>query len=419
MTALRIGIDGFNLAMPHGTGVATYGHVLAETLHAGGDEVTAVFGIGGGSPAARGTRLRIMLRGMAPFLSARAAETDRAWLHRALAARAAPPFARSVNAPDLFALAHRHFRHHDRFLPLRMTDPPTIMHWTYPLPVRLVGARNVYTLHDLVPLRLPFATRDDTRYYDRLVRRCVATGAHVCTVSEASRADILRLLGVAADRVTNTYQAGPPPPDLSAEAIAADRDMVARLYGLAPQGYFLFVGTIEPKKNVAALIDAYLATPPGIPLVLVGARGWGSAAALAALDRGDADGRVIHLDYAPRAQLLGLIRLARALLFPSLWEGFGLPVLEALQFGTPVLIGDQGGLPEVAGDAAVIVDPHDGAALSAGIRALHDDAALRLRLSAAGPARAALFSRARYLTRLHAMYTRILAGTLPGGDDVP
>jgi len=107
-----------------------------------------------------------------------------------------------------------------------------------------------------------------------------------------------------------------------------------------------------------------------------------------------------------RPLLAKLVRGARAVLFPSIWEGFGLPVLEAMQLGTPVLTSNQGALAEIAGEAALLIDPYDVAAIAAGIRALDGDAALRHRLAVAGPQAAAHFSAQAYRVRLEAMYAR-------------
>lgn len=418
MTGLRIGIDGYNLALPHGTGVATYGRVLTQVLAAAGHHVDGVFGLNPRAdrfaaalirpPLARASlparieRAHLWLRSLPSQLSTEA----RAIPLGAVPSDRLPQFDRIVSSAGLFGLAHRHFNRHGRFLSLRMADPPAIMHWTYPVPVHLEGARNIYTLHDLVPLRMPETTRDNAVNYRRLVQRCADTGAHICTVSEASRIEIIDLLHAAPDRVTNTYQAAPAPPPSAAAAGAA----VLRRLGLEPHGYFLFFGTIEPKKNIARLVAAFESAAPTHPLLIVGAAGWHSDEAVSAVR---ASRRVIRTDPLPADALAGLVGSARAVLFPSLWEGFGLPVLEAMQAGTPVLTSTAGAVPEVAGDAALTMDPLDVAAIAAGIRALDTDDGLRRRLAEAGPVQAASFAPARYLERLEAMYVRVLADPLP------
>jgi glycosyltransferase involved in cell wall biosynthesis len=202
--------------------------------------------------------------------------------------------------------------------------------------------------------------------------------------------------------------------------------------GLAWGGYFLFFGAIEPKKNVGRLIEAYLAAQSPHPLVIVGKQAWKSEEELRLLfedsarlfdieggritpDRGgqialrrpELGRRIILLDYAPFRLLVSLIRGARAVLFPSLYEGFGLPALEAMSLGVPVLTSNTASLPEVVGDAAIQVDPYDVQALAEGIRALDADAELRARLSLAGPKQAEAFSVERYDRRLAALYAKL------------
>ncbi|WP_375428387.1 glycosyltransferase family 4 protein [uncultured Sphingomonas sp.] len=438
---MRIGIDGYNLAMPAGTGVATYGLTLARTLAAGGHATCGVFGLDvGDEPAAREVaffdqvgrgeptdktqqlqrreRRALQRRALNPWAAAAAVDvplTGR--VEVAAFADRLPRFDRVVSSPRLYDLAHRHFGLHGRFVTVSMADPPDVMHWTYPVPVTLAGARNIYTLHDLVPMRLPYTTLDAKALYARLVARCAARGSHVCTVSEASRRDITELLGIKPDKVTNCHQASPTPAAVLAETDEASAEAVRGVFGLAPQGYFLFFGAIEPKKNIGRLIEAYLGLGTDTPLVIVGARAWQSEGELHLLSQAETlrersgRGHVVRLDYLPRALLLKLVRSARAVAFPSLYEGFGLPVLEAMQLGTPVLTSDTSSMPEIAGDAAVIVDPYDVGSIADGLRMLDGDAALRDRLARAGPARAERFSQAKYLARLEAMYRRVVDGS--------
>ncbi len=432
MSSLRIGIDGYNLAMRHGTGIATYGLVLAQVLKRAGHRVEGVFGLDvGNDPAMREVMFFDLLARAEPK------NQTRAQIRREAARRfreAAPPFQRPqardvpltdkveksafqfrlpvfdrlVSSSRLFEIAHTHFGYYGRFVRLRMNNPPPIMHWTYPVPVEIEGSRNIYTLHDLVPLRLPYTTLDAKKSYFGIVQTCARRGAHICTVSEASRNDIIATLGVPADRVTNTYQASPTPQDVLHADPVEDAGMVEGIFGLRQRGYFLFFGAIEPKKNVGRLIEAYLSTRTETPLVIVGARAWQSEDELR-LAEGAMGKRIIRLEYLPRELLLRLIRSARAVLFPSLYEGFGLPVLEAMQLGTPVLTSRTGSLPEVAGDAAILVDPYSVNAIADGLRALDQDDALRTRLESAGRVQAARFSEARYQERLEDMYARVLA----------
>ena len=187
-----------------------------------------------------------------------------------------PHFDEIWNVQDLFQQAHAHFRIFKRELRVTIPQPPQLMHWTYPLPLRAVGARNIYTLHDLVPLRLPYTTLDNKRRYFRLNRRLGQQADHIVTVSEASRRDIISLLGVPEERVTNTYQAVDIPRKFTEAPAQAVADEVRGSFGLEPGGYWLFFGAIEPKKNVGRMIQAFLASGVEGPLVIVGKKAWKS-----------------------------------------------------------------------------------------------------------------------------------------------
>lgn len=429
-------IDGFNLALPKGTGVATYGFNLALAVQGMEMQVDGLYGL----RAPHNPALREMV--FYEDLNGDAGPPPRRWLpdvvhdlprlvlvKQALElpapgqgeveagqfAHRLPAFSRLFSASGLFETAHRNFRRTGRFMRVRVPDPPAIMHWTYPLPITLQGARNIYTLHDLVPLRLPYATLDNKRHYARLVRQCALRGDHVCTVSEASRADILRLLDADPDKVTNTGQAvllGQRIQDAEAEEV---EESIRSIFNLPHKGYFLFFGAVEPKKNVGRLIEAYLSLSTRTPLVIAGVRAWGSDAELRLLQKDELQPmkavfrNVRRIDYLPRELLLRLVRGAKAVAFPSLYEGFGLPALEAMQLGTPVLTSNTSSLPEVVGDAALTVDPYDVGAIAAGLNALDHDAQLRARLSAAGVLQAAKYDMQSYQNRLRAMYDKVLA----------
>lgn len=430
---MRIGIDGFNLALPHGTGVATYGFGLAEAIQGLGHQLDGIFGLDVGSDPKlreirffdalgrntplRGKRLMVQRVLEFPRNFGTVRLRDVPWSDQVVKkafARRLPTFDRLLSAGRLFERAERHFQLTGRFLKVEMPSPPEVMHWTYPLPVRLEGARNVYTLHDLVPLKLPYTTLDIKRTYFRLVQHIVAHADHILTVSESSRRDIEDMFGPARGGISNCYQSAPVPLDLDPDAAAEDAAAIEGIFGLKAQGYFLYFGAIEPKKNLGRLIEAYLAMRTDTPLVIVGARSWQSEEELKLIKGGShLSGRIVQLDYLPRTLLMRLIRCAKAVAFPSLYEGFGLPVLEAMQMGTPVLTGDTSSLPEVAGAAAVKVDPYDVAAISAGLSRLDADADLRNALRKAGHEQAARFSPSAYQDRLARVYAEV-AGRATG-----
>lgn len=417
--------------MPQGTGVASYGFTLAETLADGGHRPEGLFGVDAGKDPRLAETLffdRLGRERKPVGLALAAAYRPRLALaardvpltervdRRALSHRW-PRFSRLLTSPRLFALAHRHFATFGRFVPLRVSDPPPVMHWTYPVPIELLGSRNIYTLHDLVPLKLPYSTLTAKRTYRALVEQCIARAARICTVSQASRDDIVREFTADPGRIDICYQAAPPvPPTAPAEE---DTAALMGTLGLERDGYFLFFGAIEPKKNVGRLIEAHLSRNTSTPLVIVGGKGWQSEGELALLKaeagvrpahQAALAARLILLDHLPRLTLTRLIRLARAVVFPSIAEGFGLPVLEAMQLGTPVLTSRGGAPEEIAGEAALLVDPFDVRAIAAGIALLDEDEALRRQLASAGPIRAERFAPDRFLRRLERMYEAALTG---------
>jgi len=324
----------------------------------------------------------------------------------------------------LFHAANRAHASLGMFTPLRFEKgrdgPPDVMHWTCPLPLRAPGRPNLYTIHDLVPLRLPFATLDNKRRFLSLCREIGASADRVVTVSEHSRDDIVRILGVDTERISVTYQSVTLPEALMARPDAEVAREVGGVFGLDWGGYFLFFGAIEPKKNLGRIVEAYLASGVAAPLVIIGGKAWLDDAetqmiyddlvGISALRDGlirRAD-RIRRYEYLPFGLLVSLIRGARATLLPSLYEGFGLPVLESMLLKTPVLASTAGSLPEVAGNAALLVDPYDTHAIRKGIEALDADADLRSELTARGVRQAAKFSPEAYRRKLADLYQPLL-----------
>lgn len=318
----------------------------------------------------------------------------------------------------LFLIAEGLYHVHRRRAVMRFDTAPDIFHATFPLPLRVRGAANLYTIHDIIPVRLPYTSLSNKKVFYNLTKEICAKADHVVTVSEFSRRDIIKLTGISEDRITNTYQSVSMPAHIlarSIDAVAADLD---HIFGLEPDGYFLFFGAIEPKKNVSRLIDAFLASGSKRPLVVAGGLGWQfegdvkrmqderflsyrmSGASIAP------QRSVRHVDHVPFDQLVSLVRGARALIFPSLYEGFGLPVLEAMLLGTPVITSNVSSLPEIAGKAAILVDPTDVNAIARAIRTLDKDSDLCLDLIARGRQQAAKFSVERYERNIADLYAK-------------
>ncbi|MGM9488982.1 glycosyltransferase family 4 protein [Ideonella sp. YS5] len=424
---LQVLIDGFNLSLDKGTGVATYGRNLSHTLKDMGANVDVLYGApikakhddllkevmffdATPPPLHRIIKTLRMVRAIGFRNGHRAFRipVTGAVVTQGVMSRL-PRFDRLWNAYRVFdrgAIKFDMFRSLQR---IRLPEAPDIVHWTYPLPMRVAGAPNIYTLHDLVPLRLPYTTLDRKAGYLALMQWIARTADHIVTVSEASRRDIIQLLGVPEDRVTNTYQAVHVPRELAEVDDDTVADTVGRNFGLEPRGYFLFYGSIEPKKNVARIIEAFMSANVGSQLVIVGARAWRSALETRLLESvPTADRRVRRIEYLPFPALIHLIRGARAVVFPSLYEGFGLPVLEAMQLGTPVIASTASSIPEVAGDAALLVDPYRTEAIAEAMKRLDADDDLCFELGVRGRRQAEKFSEAAYAQRLAALYARLV-----------
>lgn len=241
----------------------------------------------------------------------------------------------------------------------------------------------VVTIHDVLPLRAPELFSAIIRAnFALLAPRLARRADRILTGSHYTKGEIVELLGIDPARVVVTpYGVDErflPAPAVPAR-LALDRPYVACL------------GTLEPRKNVAAAVRAFAALEDdSYALVVVGGGGWDGGEVEAAARA--AAGRVVLTGYVDDHELVGLLGAARAFLYPSLYEGFGFPPLEAMACGTPVITSDRASLPEVVGDAALVVDPRDDVALAAALRRVLEDPALAADLRERGLRRAALYS---------------------------
>jgi glycosyltransferase involved in cell wall biosynthesis len=429
--------EAHNLTFKGGTGIATYARALAQAAGRLGYQVDGLFGVERG--LARGqdalneilafdavddnewlSPLQVAWRTLNyPFNALggmRPVELPRSGLVTGPIADALRPFRRAYASTRLIDISMMHFKLYGRAARIKVPERPSIFHATHPVPLAVRGCPNIYTIHDLVPLRLPYTTLDNKKYFYRLLTSLARTADHIVTVSEHSRRDIVEFLGIDESRVTNTYQAVDIPAHLMDRTDGEVADDLAKLFGLDFGGYFLFYGAIEPKKNVSRLVDAYAASGSKLPLIIAGGSGWQNRADLRKIrderfTNFRIDGNVVRrerqvrrLEFLPNDQLVTLIRGARALLFPSIYEGFGLPVIEAMALGTPVLTSNASSLPEVAGDSALIVDPYSVDDIMRGIIAVEADADLRKELAQRGAAQAGKFSPSEYDERLAQLY---------------
>ena len=271
-------------------------------------------------------------------------------------------------------------------------------------------AAAVVSVHDLTPLHHPELCNAATLAYPGLIRRALGRGAWVHADSAFVAGEVVEAFGADPDRVRVVAPGIPglPPVD--------DAEAAATLRRLVPAGsgrYCLAVGTAEPRKDLPGLVRAFTevaARQHDVALVLAGPPGWGEEALATAVAASPARERIVRTGWVEAPDLAALIAGATVLAYPSLYEGFGFPPLQAMRAGVPVVASRAGSLPEVLGDGALLVDPGDHGALVEALDACVADEALRARLAAAGTAWAARFSWERCGAGLEALYRDAAGG---------
>jgi glycosyltransferase involved in cell wall biosynthesis len=294
----------------------------------------------------------------------------------------------------------------------RRVDWPPIEWWTGPAdvvhgpnfvvpPAR--RAARVVTVHDLTPVRFPELCTRDTLQYPALIDRAVRSGAWVHAVSASVAAEVIEAFPVDPDRVVVVAN--------GVDAVAGGDPAAGRQLAGGDR-YVLAVGTVEPRKDLPLLVrafDAVAAADPAVRLVIAGPDGWGAAALAGAISDAHHRDQVVRLGWVTDDQRADLLAGAAILAYPSRYEGFGLPPLEAMAAGLPVVTTSVGALPEVLGDAAVLVPPNDERALAAAIAAVLDDDGRRAELTARGRARAAAYDWDRTVDGLVDLYRRVVS----------
>jgi glycosyltransferase involved in cell wall biosynthesis len=273
-----------------------------------------------------------------------------------------------------------------------LIGPVDVFHGTNFLlahPVR--RAKRVVSIHDLTAMLFPeWHPAARLRQMRAGLRASAEAADRLIAVSRFTKNDVVKHLAVDPDRVAVVPLAVDPslrprPPDEIDTALAP--------LGLAHGSYLLFLGTMEPRKNIGRLLDAVIAAGPDVgPLVLAGSEGWGNEELRPRIADLARRGRVRAIGYVSETLRASLLGGARALVYPSLYEGFGLPPLEAMACGTPVITSGVSSLPEVVGDASLLINPLDVDELAGAIKRVWHDEALRADLRARGLARARQFT---------------------------
>jgi glycosyltransferase involved in cell wall biosynthesis len=279
-------------------------------------------------------------------------------------------------------------------------------------PVR--GARSILTVHDLAFLLYPECADARLRaYLERVVPRSAARADYVVADSENTRNDVICLLGVPPERVT--VVPGGVDPAFQPVDDPARQAALRQAIGLdADTPYILFVGVIEPRKNLVGLIEAFdiLKSRRSLPhkLVVAGRRGWLSGGTMERAERSPHRADIIFPGFIPDGELPTLYSAAETFAFPSHYEGFGLPVLEAMACGTPVVASRASSLPEVVGDAGMQIDPDDPERLASALELLALNPEMRADFGTRGLERAALFSWDAAAKVMLDVYRKVAAG---------
>lgn len=359
---MNVLLGGTSLSGPL-TGIGQYTYSLCEELRRLEQDVTLFYGHrwgrelpaagGGKSRGSSGANLRQLVRSV-PF-SYKAAALMRGTAFRAW---------RLLNDADVY--------HEPNFIPHRFNGPTVI------------------TVHDLSVIRFPeMHPKTRIRAIGNQLKHAIDRSQRVITVSDFVRNEVLEYFDCPPEKVVAVHNGVAP--DFRARSEDECRVRLEEV-GLGYQGYVLSVGTFEPRKNLGRLAEAWLKLPVDMrrayPLVLAGARGWGESEFANSLQKLEQEGSLLKLDYVDPEMLRVLYAGARLFIYPSLYEGFGLPVLEAMASGVPVICSDVSSLPEVAGGVACLVDPHSAEEIARAAEALLQDEARCASMVAKGLERA-------------------------------
>ncbi|MGE4321695.1 MAG: glycosyltransferase family 4 protein [Sphingobium sp.] len=267
----------------------------------------------------------------------------------------------------------------------------------------------VITVHDLSIFRYPETHPEERlRYFEREFAPSVARAAHIITDCATTRSEVIDHLSLPPDRVTAIHLGVSPAFRPMAPAQVAPA--LAR-YALVPGGYALCVSTVEPRKRIAELLQAWSLLPPDVrrrwPLMVTGGAGWLSDAVKDMMDKGAREGWVRYLGFVPEADLPALYAGTALFVYPSVYEGFGLPPAEAMASGVPVVVADASCLPEITGGAAMLVEPRDGAGFALRLEQALTDEGWRRQARTRGLAIAGGYSWERCAQETLALYRRL------------
>jgi len=299
---------------------------------------------------------------------------------------------RRLPDPVVFGLRAARWLRYEHHLNRVCRNPESgisLYHETAFTPARLTAVPTVFSMYDLSLRRYRDAhPRERVWLFEYFIKTRLRYARHILTISEFIRNEIIDEFKVPQSMVTSVPLAPDP---LFAPCSGSEIKAVKQAYGL-PDEFLLFVSSLEPRKNIALLMDALAAADTDIPLVLAGWHGWGDKHWQQKMHSSRLRGRVFFTGHVPDSDLRALYAGATALVYPSLYEGFGLPIVEAMACRCPVICADTASMPEVSGDAALYIDPDRSDSLVHAIETLVYDSQVQQTLVKRGEARAGQFS---------------------------
>jgi glycosyltransferase involved in cell wall biosynthesis len=340
-----------------------------------------------------------------------------------------------IDSPHEFSLCYRasRWRERERFLRpvsaggkpfgIRLYQPPytfwlpsrlDLFHSLAQRPAELRFKHEVVTIHDIFPITGPnYSTPEFQRKFSRLLRECLERATRLLVLSEYTAQQIALHCGVDRERI----RVVPGGVDLPAHLLTHE-DRLRQREAMVGAGreLLLVLGVVDNRKNCIAALRALELLPERYKIVLAGGDGYGAEAVHAFIEKEKLSTRVVRLGYVDADSLPALFQSASALLYPSLEEGFGFPLLEAMANGVPAVTSNVSALPEVGGDAALYADPHDPADIAARVISAVEDATVRETMIARGRERARRFSWAGAAAKTIAVYDELLGSGGPASS---
>ena len=327
-----------------------------------------------------------------------------------------PPNIVPYNSPNIFRSAQAFAAVTGRSFPLsKPKNGLDVLHLTLPLPIKKSSKfKKVVTVHDVIPLKIPESTSINLKQYQKILKASIRDADQIFCISERTKLDLMEVLKIKEDKIHLTSQMSFIPeiikdfPDKFLEPLLGS-------YKLKRNKYFIFYGAIEPKKNVLKIISAFKNSHSDSKLVIVGKNGWLFDKEQKIFDEiqmgfksnNNFYKRILRIPYLEFLDLMILLKGARALIFPSRYEGFGLPILEAMQMGVPVITSNMAPMNEVGGDAPYYVDPYSTLDLISAIEKFSESDNYLREFKLKGLKQAEKFSKEKYLKKLELGYKKL------------